>query len=229
LRREPRKRVFLKNFCVCAVYVLLFFSCAVSSPPATAQTATSSPVIGPAVEQNGVRFETWLTSPKIVIPRKSITHGKTAAAILLSVRVTNLMTTPVSFKPFRLHPTLIRPGGKELVPASILTAGYLGPAQEANYLLLQPGQSVTLPYVIRLYWEQNHMYLTWGFRFTEEYLWAYRMATGAYHFHLHYSNPSSRVEIEREIFGRPIKTSTGFRVDDVILPPLTFQLVKPLN
>lgn len=114
-----------------------------------------------------------------------------------------------------------------MFPDPITIAGYVRPPQEADYLLLQPGQSVILPYVTLLYWEQNHFCLTWGFRSFDHPEVYEKMAAGAYHFRLHYRNPSSTIEIRREVFGKPIKRLTGFWVGDVTLPPLTFQLVKP--
>lgn len=130
------------------------------------------------------------------------------------------------FDPFGLYPTkVIKPNGKELFPAPILIAGYVRPAKEADYLLLQPGQSVVLPYVTLLYWPQNHFCFTWGFRSFDHPMVYEGMTAGAYQFRLHYSNPNSTVKIRREVFGRPIKRLTGFWVGDVTLPPLKFQLV----
>ena len=50
----------------------------------------ADPVIGPAVERNGLRFESWLASPKIVIPARNIDYKNSTATMLFSVRVTNL-------------------------------------------------------------------------------------------------------------------------------------------
>lgn len=190
-----------------------------------AQTA-SAPVTGPAVKRNGLRFETLLASPNIVIPNKNVGYGKKTTA-LCSVRVTNLTLTAIRFDPFRLYPTkVIKPNGKKLFADPIHIAGLSRPAQEADYIFIQPNQSVVLPGVSSFYWQRKRLCLSLGFRAFDDHPLVYEgLTAGAYHICFRYNNLHSTVEIRREFMEKPIKTLTGLWTGDVVLPPLTFQLV----
>lgn len=224
LRREPRKRVSLKNFCVCAVYVLLFFSCAASSPPATAQAAASSPIIGPAIEQNGVRFETWLTATKIVIPDKSVSYEKQKAATLFSVRVTNLTQKPIRFNPFGVRLILTGPDGGE-VGCGYGIAGGLHPPGEEDYLVLKPGQSLVLSRPSSLCWYGNSLGLNWPSSYVD-HPWNYwGLVTGRYQFEVNCFMTTQDVQLYDDHTGKVVTTLNGFWTGNLTTPPLTFQLV----
>ncbi len=223
-RHEPRKRKSLKNFCVCAVYVLLCFSCAASAPPATAQAAASSPLIGPAVEQNGVRFETWLVSSKIVIPDKSVSYEKQKAATLFSVRVTNLTQKPIRFSPFGVKLILTGPDGEE-VGCGYGIAGGLHPPGEEDYLVLKPGISVVVSRPSSLCWYGNSLGLDWPSSYVD-HPWNYGgIVAGSYRFEINCSMTTQDVQLLDEHTGKVVKTLNGFWTGNVTTPPLTFQLV----
>jgi hypothetical protein len=129
----------LKNVCVLAICVLLFLFFVSPSVPVLAQAASSA-IIGLPVERNGVRFETWLASPKIVIPDKSVSYENQKVTVLFSVRVTNLTPEPIRFDPFTLRMILTGPDGKEVECGFGIVGGLQSP-QEEDYLVLKPGIS----------------------------------------------------------------------------------------
>ncbi len=240
-RHGPRKRKSLKNFCVCAVYVLLCFSCIGAAAPALAQAAPAS-IIGPAVERDGVRFETWLESPKIVIPDKEMNRKKYVAVTLFGLRVTNLTQTPLRINPYCLSLTLIGPDGKEIFPNPLVIHGYIRQPQEEDYPLLQPGQSQILPKSTDFFWRDGHLCLAWpsdinGHPFIYEGARLSHhvndllssphagLAAGTYQFLMRYTMPTQDVQLYDDHTDKIVKTLNGFWTGNLTTPPLTFQLV----
>ena len=213
----------MKNFCIFAICVLLFLFGAVSAVPALAQAASAA-VVGPAVEQNGVRFETWLASPKIVIPDKSVSYEKQKAAALFSVRVTNLTQKPVRFNPLCVRLILIGPDGEE-VGCGFGIAGGLRPPQEEDYLVLKPGVSEVVSRPSSLYWYNNSLHLDWPSWYID-HPWNYwGLAAGRYQFKINCSMTTPDVQIYDQHTSKVIKTLNGFWTGDVSLPPVKFELV----
>ena len=223
MRHEPRKRKSLKNACVLAVYFLLLFSGAASAAPAIAQTA-SAPVISWAIVRNGLRFETWRASARIVIPPKSVSYEKQKPTVLFSVRVTNLTQTPLRFNPFTVRLILTGPDGEE-VGCGFVIGGYVRSPVEEDFLLLKPGQSTVLPYPSSLYWYNDGLCLDWPSHIID-HPWNYGgLVPGSYRFEIDCSMTTPDVQLRDEHTGKTVKTLTGFWTGTVATPPLTFQLV----
>ncbi len=188
--------------------------------------AASAPVIGPAVVQNGVRFETWLVSRKIVIPDKSVGYDQQTARVLFSARVTNLTQKPVRFNPFGVRLILIGPDGEE-VGCGFVIGGSLRLPSEKDYLLLTPGQSVLLSCPSSLYWYNNGLCLDWP-SFRIDHPWNYGgLVAGSYQFTINCSMTVQDVPLYDEHTGKVVKTLDGFWTGNVTTLPLTFQLVTP--
>ena len=224
----------MKNVYFFAVCILIF-SCIGS-----AVQAASAPVIGPPVVQNGLRFETWLVSPKIIMPDKSVSYEKQKPMVLFSVRVTNLTQTPLRINPYFLSLTLIGPDGKEVFPDPLVIHGDIRQPQEADYILLPPGQSQVLPKSTGFFWRGNHLCLAWPSNIND-HPFVYEgvrlshsitdllssphagLTAGTYHFSMRYNIRAQTVPIRISVVS--VKTLIGFWIGDVSLPPLTFQLV----
>lgn len=204
--------------------------------------AASTPVIAPAVVQNGLRFETWLASPKIVMPIKSLDRKSYTPITLLGLRVTNLTQMPLRLSPFALALRLVGPDGKEALPDSIVIHGYIRQPQEMDYILLLPGQSQLLPKSTGFFWRNDHLCLAWpsivnGHPFVYEGTrlsasvndlasQTYTgLAAGNYRFSVCYTMQTQDVQLRDDQTAKVVKTLGGFWTGDVITPPLTFQLV----
>ena len=187
----------------------------------------ADPILGPPVEQNGLRFETWLASPAIAIPNKNIDYKSSIATVLFTVRVTNLTQSPIRFDPFGLYIlTLAGPNGKAINADPIMIAGRIRVAQETDYLLLQPGQSLVLPNISRLYWERGRLCLSWSSQAFPEYPEVYEgLVARNYQIKLRYNMPSKTVTIRKEFMGKIIKTLDGFWTGDVTLSSIKFKLI----
>ncbi len=214
----------------------------------------ADPIIGPAVEQNGLRFESWLASSQIAIPDKNLKERLGSNSKLFSIRVTNLTPSPLRLSPYSLSTTLIGPGGKELFADMILIAGYVREPQESDYVVLQPGQSLIMPYFSFFYWRDDHLCLSLpssinGYPFVYEgslvdadkdrYATTAKklrrlmtskhqgLTSGNYQFSIHYSVSSPTVAIRDDHTAKIIKTLNGFWTGDVTLPPVRFELTEP--
>lgn len=187
----------------------------------------ADPIIGPAVVQNGLRFQSWLASPKIVIPSKTIDYNHSIATMLFSVRVTNLTQQPVRFDPFAASLRIIKPNGEEL-GAGLVIGGYVRQPQEADYLLLQPGQSVILPCLSHLYWYNNGLCLDWPSPFIGHPMNYGGLIAGSYHFVLNYRMPNQTVAIRDDRTAKIVKTLNGFWTGDVMVASMTFEVTEPI-
>ena len=178
------------------------------------------------MERNGLRFESWLVSPKIAIPSKTLDYSHCTATTLFSVRVTNLTPQLVRFDPFAAFLKIVKPDGAEL-PGGLVIAGYVRQPQESDYLLLQPGQSMVLPYLSHLYWYNNGLCLDWPSSYIDHPMSYGGVTAGSYHFVLDYRILSPTAPIRDDHTEEIIKTLNGFWTGDVILASMTFKLIEP--
>jgi len=186
----------------------------------------ASPVIGPPIERNGLRIEPWLASPKIAIPSKTVGYKSCIPTVLFSVRVTNLTSSCIRFDQYAVGLTLMQANGKEIVADPIMIAGYLRQAQEQDFLVLQPGQSIVLPEPSRLYWSENSLCLSWLGPFAG-HPWVYEsLVPGTYRVKLRCDMPASTMAIRDDRTSKIIKTLNGFWTGDVTTVPLTFELTQ---
>ena len=185
----------------------------------------ADPIIGPAVEQNGLRFESWLASPKIVIPSKTIDYNHSTATMLFSVRVTNLTQQLVRFDPFAASLNIVKPNGTSLL-GWVLIAGSIRPPQEEDYIMLLPGQSLVVPYRSHFYWYNNRLCLDWP-SITDHPVNYSGIAASSYYFVLDYRMPSPTVPIRDDRTRKIIKTLNGFWTGDVAVSSMTFAVTEP--
>ena len=237
--------MILKNTCFACLLLLLSWF---------AHSLRADPVISPPVEQDGLRFETWLASPKIVIPDKGMSYRKNTPATLFSVRVTNLTPSLLRINPYALSLKLVGPNGKELFANPLIIHGYIRQPQEADYVLLQPAQILVLQMPSSLYWQGNHLCLSFPSRING-YSFVYEgpivgtdkrqvgsiserittlmtgthqgLTPGIYRFCLYYAMPTSTLPIRDDNTDKVVKTLNGFWTGDVTTPPLKFELVTP--
>lgn len=213
----------------------------------------ADPVIGPAIERNGLRFEPWLASPSVGVQGKDSVPKKNTAATLFSVRVTNLTQAPLRLSPYALSSTLVGPNGQTEYADFMMIHGYIRQPQESDYILLQPGQVLVIPYPGLVYWRDDHLCLSLpsfinghplvyegpivGAENKEETT-AAKIVTlmtgkhqglpfGTYHFSMYYAMHSASVPICDDHTAKTIETLNGFWTGDVTTAPMTFELTPP--
>jgi hypothetical protein len=186
----------------------------------------ADPITGPAVEQHGLRFESWLASPKIAIPRKTVDYHHCTATMLFSVRVTNLTQHLVRFNPFAASLNIVKPNGEDLL-GWVLIAGSIRSPQEKDYIMLLPSQSLVVPYRSHFYWHDNHLCLDWPSMIDHPVNYS-KIVAGSYHFVLDYRMPSQTVPIQDDRTRKIIKTLNGFWTGDVTVSSMTFEVTEPL-
>ncbi|MGI4789637.1 MAG: hypothetical protein ACRYFS_12390 [Janthinobacterium lividum] len=185
----------------------------------------ADPILGPPVEQSGLRFETWLADPKIVIPDKHLVPKKNIPVTLFSVRVTNLLSKPVRFDPYMLDLMLVKPNGKKLFADEIRNYGRMLQPQEEDYIVLQPQQSLVVPRPSFLEWRGDRLDLSWPSPIAGN-PWTYPgLVAGTYQFTIEYRMPTPTVPIRDDNTNKIVKTLDGFWTGDVTLPPMKFKLI----
>lgn len=192
----------------------------------------ADPVLGPAVERNGLRFESWLASPKIAIPSKTIDYNHSEAMMLFSVRVTNLTQTPVRLNPYCATLKIVKPGGEE-VPGGMVIAGSVRPPQDPDYLLLQPGQSLVLPCLSHLYWYNNALCLDWPSWYVDHSMSYGGLTTGDYYFTLDFRMPNWPISSRNRRRSTPMTSTPPIVLDDLwtgnaSVSSMTFELTRVL-
>ncbi len=193
----------------------------------------ADPVIGPAVEQHGLRFESWLASPKIVIPSKTVDYNHSTATMLFSVRATNLTQKPVRLNPFAARLRLIKPNGKE-IESGFGIAGELRQPQKPDFMVLQPGQSLVLPFLSHLYWYKNGLYLDWPTFYRGRSINYEGLTAGSYYFTIDYDCQwLMPIFASRNIHStKPVSTQSIPVLDDlwtgnVSVTSMTFEVTEP--
>lgn len=150
-----------------------------------------------AVEVDGIRFETVVSERVLTIPEAK--RG-VYTPVQLGIRISNNTQTPFYFSSYvySMFPEMIAPDGQVIVTG--LHSERLNPPFESDFVLVNPGESVTFSRDAFLFWIQNRKKkrdrkLTLNIPFPCEDIYAFRpLDPGTYQFRFKYEISHTNVE-----------------------------------
>jgi hypothetical protein len=150
-----------------------------------------------AVEVDGIQFKTVVSQRVLIIPEAKRGVYNT---VQLGIYITNNTQTSLYFSSYvySLFPELIAPDGQAMVTG--MHSERFNPPIESDYVLVNPGESVTFSRDAFLFWIQNRKKkrdrtLTLNIPFPCEDIYAFRpLYPGTYQFRFQYRESSKNME-----------------------------------
>jgi len=177
-----------------------------------------------AVEVDGIRFETFIPEPLLILPNKS---DNSYQSVQIGMRITNNTLTPFHFSFCgSFYPELVMPDGQ------VKRRGYgndwMRALEESDFLLVTPGTSLTFFPDISLFWT-NHSQFSLGVSSGYGGSCSFdQLKPGIYHFRFQYYNTSNTIP-KKNIVGESIESLPIEKVwaGWVDTPFVEFRLAQP--
>ncbi|MBP0037754.1 MAG: hypothetical protein J7519_08615 [Roseofilum sp. SID1] len=190
--------------------------------------------VGPdnsAVEVDGIRFETLVPQPRVIVPRSQPKvrvrnpHLDPYTLVEIGIRISNNTSSCFRFNLFAsLIPQLIGTDGQPIEAAYGCSLTII--PKESDFPIVKPGESLTFfPKIAQLFWVKGELFCL-SIPAGDGGGWVFgSLSLGTYQINFIYKNQDRTVEIlDKE--GRNAKLLEDIWVGMVFTPSITFSLVR---